>query len=136
MLPVRDELEVPGFVQHELSVARSSRANLLLVASDDLVVKLIRFVVPDLNQAATIRCQDGQLWLPPASFRFATVVVRDVEALTRDEQRRLCEWLHSGSNRTQVVSTSSAPLLTLVETGIFNDALYYRLNEIYVDLSE
>jgi hypothetical protein len=99
-------------------------------------VNLVRLAVPDLNEAATIRCPDGQLWLPPASMRFGTVVVRDVDALTREEQRRLCDWLDSGGKHTQVVSTSGAPLLTLVETGVFNDALYYRLNMIYLDLSE
>jgi transcriptional regulator of acetoin/glycerol metabolism len=45
------------------------------------------------------------------------------------------EWLAS-SNRPQVVSTASAPLLPLVEAGVFNDALYYRLNTVYIDLSE
>jgi transcriptional regulator of acetoin/glycerol metabolism len=48
----------------------------------------------------------------------------------------LFEWLDSTSSGTQVVSTASAPLLPLVEAGAFDDALYYRLNTVYVDLSE
>jgi transcriptional regulator of acetoin/glycerol metabolism len=54
--------------------------------------------------------------------------------LTLEEQRRLLEWLQETAGRTRVVSTTSAPLLPLVEDGVFLDTLYYRLNTVYVEL--
>ena len=36
--------------------------------------------------------------------------------------------------RTQVISTSRAPLMPLVDDGRFLNSLYYRLNTICVDL--
>ena len=99
-------------------------------------MKLVSLLVPDANPSVMIRRQDGGLLLPPATARPSTVVVRDVDALTADEQRALLAWLDSGESRTQVVSTASAPVLPLVEAGAFNDALYYRLNTVYINLSE
>jgi hypothetical protein len=120
----------------DLNVARITKANLLLVGTEPHVVKLVSLLVPDANPSVMIRRQDGQLLLPPPASRPSTVVVRDVDALTVDEQRSLLEWMDSSQSRTQVVSTASAPVLPLVESGAFNDALYYRLNTVYINLSE
>ena len=123
-------------VPMDLNVARITRANLLLVGTGPHVVKLVSLLVPDANPSVMIRRQDGQLLLPPVAARPSTVVVRDVDALTVDEQRMLLAWLDAVESRTQVVSTASAPVLPLVEAGAFNDALYYRLNTVYINLSE
>ena len=135
ILPIKDDWNIPMSVQRDLSVARTTRANLLLIGTERRIIKLVRFVVPDLHQAIVVRCQNGRLLLPSGSLRAGTVVIRDVDVLTPDEQRRLCEWLDSRSERTQVVSTASAPLVPLVESRAFSDALYYRLNMVYVDLT-
>lgn len=119
----------------DLFRARIMEANALLVGPDNLVENMVSLVVPDLQPTATIRRQNEELLLPTASARIRTAVIRDVDGLTPVEQRRLLDWLVSAPNRTQVVSTTSAPLLPLVETGVFNDTLYYRLNTTYVDLS-
>jgi len=74
--------------------------------------------------------------LPSTSPRAGTIVIRDVDALTSDDQRKLCEWLDARSDRAQLVSTASAPIVPLVDSNLFNDALYYRLNMVYVDLTE
>lgn len=132
MLPQSEDWGVPM----DLNVARITKANLLLVGTEPHVVKLVSLLVPDANPSVMIRRQDGQLLLPPVTARPSTVVVRDVDALTVDEQRTLLAWLDAGESRTQVVSTASAPVLPLVEAGAFNDALYYRLNTVYINLSE
>ena len=136
MLRIRDDWNIPPALQRDLAVARHSRSNLLLVGTERQLVGLVRFLVRDLNEAVILWCQETELLLPPASSRIATLVVRDVDALMPDEQRRLCEWLESCGKRVQVVSTASAPLVTQVETRAFSDDLYYRLNTIYVDLSK
>jgi hypothetical protein len=119
----------------DLFRARIAEANALLVGPDNLVENMVSLVVSDLKPTATIRRQNEELRLPTASTGMRTAVIFDVDGLTPVEQRRLLDWLVSGPNRTQVVSTTSAPLLPLVETGVFNDTLYYRLNTTYVDLS-
>ena len=136
MLPIRDDSRIPPSVQRDLGVARLTKANLLLVGTEREITRLVRLVVPDQSQAAVVRCQNGRLMLPSTPFGAGTIVIRDVDALTREDQWKLCEWLDSRSDRTQVVSTASAPLVPLVDSQVFNDALYYRLNVVYVDLTE
>lgn len=63
-----------------------------------------------------------------------TVVLHDVDRLAVADQRHVEEWLDTVTGRTQVVSTSSQPLLPLIATGNFLDTLYYRLNTVYTDL--
>jgi sigma-54-interacting transcriptional regulator len=56
------------------------------------------------------------------------LILRDAAALSRDEQRRLLEWMGGTGSRTQVISTATRPLFALVAAGLFDAALYYRLN--------
>jgi transcriptional regulator of acetoin/glycerol metabolism len=67
--------------------------------------------------------------------RTAMIILYDVDALGHSDQLQLLEWLERGVGRTQVVSTTSAPLLPLVEAGIFSDMLYYRLNTVSVQVT-
>lgn len=136
MLPIRDDSKVPPSVQRDLNVARVTKANLLIIGTERQVTRLVRLAVPDASQAAVVRCQNGRLLLPSTPFGTETIVIRDVDALTSEDQWKLCEWLDSRSDRTQVISTASAPLVPLVDSQLFNDALYYRLNMVYVDLTE
>ena len=54
------------------------------------------------------------------------LVVQNVSALDSDEQAALLKWLDA--DRKQVVSTTAHPLFPLVARGLFDKALYYRLN--------
>jgi DNA-binding NtrC family response regulator len=58
-----------------------------------------------------------------------------VHALPLSDQRRLVAWLELAKGRTQVVSTTSAPLLPLVNAGQFIATLFYRLNTVCVDVT-
>jgi hypothetical protein len=136
MPPVRDHRDVSPSVQRDLLVARTTRANTLLAGTDRLVTKLLPFAVPELTHAAIVWCKEGPLRLLPSSMGVGTVVLRDVDALTREDQRRLCDWIDYRRSGIQVVSTTSASLLSLVEMRAFDDELYYRLNMIYIELAE
>jgi hypothetical protein len=57
-----------------------------------------------------------------------TLILSNVATLSRDEQRRLFVWMRATGSRTQIISTSARPLFALVEDGLFDAALYYRLN--------
>src|SRR6266536_683777 len=56
---------------------------------------------------------------PPCGDRPATLVVRSVSALDRDQQRALLAWLDAPGNRIQVISTTTDPLYPLVDRGAF-----------------
>ena len=62
-------------------------------------------------------------------------MLHDVGTLPLDEQLRLLDWLERAEGRTQVVSTSTTPLLPRVQAGAFIDTLYYRLNTVCVDVT-
>jgi len=134
--PHDSEAGVSHTAHSDLNIARITKANLLLVGHERLVSNALSLLVPDPTADGVIGCEGGRLMLPPPSERIATLVVRDVDALTADEQQSLLEWLDSSKIRTRVVSTASEPLLPLVATRAFNDTLYYRLNTVYIDLSE
>ena len=120
-------------VHEDLNLARGNRANLLIVGTELLVSSLVSSLVVDVNSHIMIRCRDG-LRLPPTSSQPGTVVLRDVDALKKEEQLRLLDWMDSASTRIQVVSTAAAPLLRL-KAGAFDAGLYYRLNTVYIDLT-
>jgi hypothetical protein len=120
----------------DMTIARATRANLLVAGPDHLVSNVVNLVAPETRSDVTIQARDGRLQLPPAASRPATVVIRDVDELSAVEQRRLLEWLDAAHTRTQVISTSSVPLLPRVEERRFNETLFYRLNTIYIDLFE
>ena len=120
----------------DINIARTTRTNVLVVGPDRLLGNVLSMVAPDASHDEAIECQGGQLQLPPTASRPPTVIVHDVDVLTPADQRTLLDWLDPANGRTQVVSTSSVPLLPLVESRTFNDTLYYRLNTIYIDLSD
>src|SRR5512134_4027556 len=65
------------------------------------------------------------------------LILRDVGNLTPEGQRRLMEWLDDNvRDRVQVIATNAAPLWPQVRDGTFTEALYYRLNVIYIDLTD
>ena len=56
------------------------------------------------------------------------MILRNVSALTPDDQARLLVWLQREGFGAHVVSTTERPLFPLVKQGVFDAALYYRLN--------
>ena len=79
--------------------------------------------------------QPGKPFVLPSTPQPGTMVVRHVDTLVQEDQRRLLDWLERAAGVTQVISTASAPLLPSVEAGAFMQSLYYRLNTIYLDLT-
>jgi two-component system C4-dicarboxylate transport response regulator DctD len=57
-----------------------------------------------------------------------SLILRDVAALAASDQARLLVWLQGAGLGVQVVSTTEQPLFALVAQGLFDAALYYRLN--------
>jgi sigma54-dependent transcription regulator len=108
------------------------RVNLFLVGPRSVTQNLLERLLPDLHGPIAT-------WFPgePLALRAqtGTMIFYDVGALSCDDQRRLLVHLGSGAVQSQIISTSSTPLLPRVHAGSFDDTLYYRLNHIYMDLS-
>jgi hypothetical protein len=110
------------------------RVNLLLVAPDPVVRYVLESLLLDLREPIA-RWSAGEPFDLPTPGESGTLVLRDVHALTPADQLHLLDWLELAEGRTQVVSTSSTPLLPRVHSGEFIDTLYYRLNTVCVDVT-
>jgi transcriptional regulator of acetoin/glycerol metabolism len=54
------------------------------------------------------------------------LVLQNVSALSAHDQATIGRWLDT--HRTQLISTNPQPLFPLIALGLFDEALYYRLN--------
>jgi sigma-54-interacting transcriptional regulator len=104
------------------------RVNLLLIGTAPRVdAVLARF--KNLSDPPIGLCTlPGPLALPETGL----VLMRDVAALTRDQQPALLDWMNAHRKRVQVISASTERLFARVTAGLFSDRLYYRLNTVLV----
>jgi hypothetical protein len=109
------------------------RTNLLLVGSPGAVRIVMEMLWLDLREPI-LTWRPGQPLDLPTPGRASTLVLHDVNELTADEQRRMLDWLDQTGSRIRVVSTSRTSLWPLLKAGAFEDALYYRLNTVCVDI--
>jgi Sigma-54 interaction domain len=110
------------------------RVNLLLIAPDGVVRFVLESLLLDLREPI-VRWRPGERIVLPPTEESGTLVLHDAGALSADDQLRLLDWLERAEGRTQVVSTSTTPLLPHVRAGSFIDTLYYRLNTVCVDVT-
>jgi hypothetical protein len=110
------------------------RINLLLIAPDAVVRHVMTSLPMDLWEPVA-RWSPGERLNLPVPPQAGTMILHDVHALPLSDQRRLVQWLELAKGRTQVVSTTSAPLLPLVNAGQFIATLFYRLNTVCVDVT-
>ena len=118
----------------DLDLARLNRTNILGVGNDDVVLRLVASLWRSLATPIVVRQRGESFRLLPAARPVGTIIVYDIDSLTCDEQLALYDWM-AGNGRTQVVSTSSTSLLPKLQTGAFNEGLYYRLNVLTLDLT-
>jgi len=104
--------------------------NLLLIGASSATQAFIDDLKPSL--VTPVVCWDGGSDL--STDGIGSLIIHDVANLTPAHQDRLLEWLNNQSPRRPVISTSIEPFYRNVETGLFSDALYYRLNTITVQL--
>jgi hypothetical protein len=63
-----------------------------------------------------------------------TCIIADAVCLTRDQQHALCTRLERAP-AVRLITLSAGPLHPLVESGDFDETLYYRLNTITLDFT-
>jgi hypothetical protein len=127
--------KVRGLTDEEWRVARIARVNVLLVGSDGLAEKIVAALRPDFCEPIEVWHPASRLVLPPIGGT-GTLILQDVGAMYRADQRRLCDWLEVTAGRTRVVSTTRQPLIPLLEAGTFEETLYYRLNVLCFQVTE
>jgi hypothetical protein len=110
------------------------RINLLLIAPDGVVRHVLKSLLLDLWEPVA-RWSPGEPLTLPLPALAGTMILHDVHALPAADQRRLLDWLELAKGRTQVVSTTSTPLLPRVNAGEFIATLFYRLNTVCVDVT-
>ncbi len=115
-------------------LALLTRVNLLVVGAENQVAALIASLWPDFVTPIAVRRRGEPLRLSTVP-QVGTFVIYDVETLTGEEQDALHLWLGTVNGRVRIVSSGSESLFPMVESGAFNDGLYYHLNVVMIDLT-
>jgi hypothetical protein len=118
--------------QAEMQILRTGHPNVMIegtVADTDDVLLLLQ---PYLAQPITWKRPGAPLVLAGEEPR--VLILEQVTTLSAEDQSRLIEWLDHRRVRIQVVSTTERPLFELVSRGLFDAALYYRLNVILLNV--
>jgi hypothetical protein len=129
---LREEWRVARAAHAELLLMGMPRVNLLVTGADGVIDTVLESLTPDLREPVGWWRPGDQLLLPPPSL-IGTMILRDVEEMSHEDQQQLLEWLDQSAGQTQIVSTTSRPLLPRVDDGTFAETLYYRLNVVCVD---
>jgi hypothetical protein len=112
--------------QTELGILRAPPANVLIEGPSAAIDDVLLVMQPQLREPLVSNLSHGPLHLPDGAA--TPVILKNVAALTADDQARLLAWLQREGFSAQVVSTTERPLFGLVTQGLFDTALYYRLN--------
>jgi Sigma-54 interaction domain len=121
-----------GISDADWSVLLASGVNVLVVGPDAAIVRLWTAVWSTLRKPVCW-VEAGRLWFPPESA--GTLVLRNVDELSRKDQERLFYWLQQEGRSTRVLASAPRVLFHQVEAGTFLSALYYRLNTLHLSLN-
>ena len=107
--------------------------NVLLEGSVPATDAFVRLLLPHVREPIVEHRPPATLNLPAGET--GALIVRDAAALSRDDQRRLSAWIGDAGSGAQIITTASCALFPLVEAGVFDAALYYRLNVLLLRVS-
>jgi hypothetical protein len=112
---------------------RDTRANLLLQGPFDATEQVVMALRPFLlGPVETV--QTGSPIALPAAGTVRSLIVCGIEQLSAGDQERLLDWMNAAPEPVQVITTTPASMMPLLESGGFLESLYYRLNIIYLTL--
>jgi hypothetical protein len=128
------ELRFAREIHHDLQIVGQKRTNVLLLGSPGdtgIVLEMLGLGMERREPILTWRPgQPLELPLPGAAI---TLLFHDVDKLTPSDQLAVLDWLDRGAGRTRIVSTTQEPLWPRVQSGCFSEALYYRLNTVWLN---
>jgi hypothetical protein len=130
------EKPTSGFVcscpADERSALLRARVNLLISGSREATDAFVLAATPYFRLPIRRVACDAPLSLQPAG----TLILDAVDTLDEPQQETLLRWLEEYSHTAvQVISLTPAALYTHVQAGTFLNALFYRLNVIYLEVS-
>jgi excisionase family DNA binding protein len=111
-------------------LARSSRANMMVIGPEHVVMRWFGGITPMLQDPILV--SRGSSFSLPMLDGAGTIVLRDIDTMSLELQSRFVDWLKTTHN-TQVISTAAEPLFERVGSTLL-DSLYYRLNTVYVEV--
>ncbi len=120
--------------REDLLMAGMPPVNLLLTGDHGVIRNVLGALLRDFSGPISAWYPGERLALPRDPLAGA-IILHEIGLMGYEDQLQLLDWLETRPGRTQVVSTTSAPLLPQVEAGAFNDTLYYRLNTVSVDVT-
>jgi hypothetical protein len=116
------------------SVIRRTHSHVLVVGSAASVNPALAQLHPYLR-GPVMYWRPAVATEPPWTTRGA-LVIWDVDTLDGDQQKLLLAWMEGGGAKVQMVSIAERPVFPLVLQKVFLEALYYRLNTLYVALED
>jgi Sigma-54 interaction domain len=128
-VPQQIDLSVGGV---SLAMLTAARHHILLegaVASTEVVLLAL---APRLS-GPVVQRPPGTTFAPPTG-EVGAVILHGVDGLSASDQTTLLGWLADARRRTRIVSTTVHSLFALVGRGLFDASLYYRLNEVLLQV--
>jgi hypothetical protein len=125
---------LPPDLQADWGVAVRTQLNLLLEGSPSDTAERLAALKPHVREPLyAFRPTAGACVPQPHE---GTLILLEVARLDVAQQTTLLRWLDTFDGRVPVwiVSTSSEPLFSFVESGAFPAELYYRLNVVLIEL--
>lgn len=132
---LEDEVSLAQAAAEELLLMGLPRVNVLLAGTDDEVARVLQVLLEKVEQPIAT-WSPGEPFVLPSIDATRTFVIHELSALCLHDQIELLGWSGSAMGNTQVISTTSVPLIPRISGGAFIDTLYYRLNTVYVDVGE
>ena len=125
-------IDLPADLRPEWSEITRAHHNVLLAGTPCATSGLIAALMPHVRTPVH-QYLDSSTPLPASG----ALILSELGALSSGEQARLMQWLDGFNGRVpvQIVSTTSTALQSLIESGSFHEALFYRLNVIRFDLT-
>jgi hypothetical protein len=117
----------------EFEILRAWHPNLLIGGSREATASALEALSDVFRPIIVSWAGEGALSMPPGSGT-RTLILRDADLLSAEDQQRLLAWLTQDSRSVQIVATTTRPLLELVASANFDASLYYALNVIYITL--
>lgn len=132
---IGEDVRLARAAAEEFFLMGMPRVNVLLAGRDEVVRLVLRTLLGHVPKPIALWSPGDTLALPEIE-QPNTLVFREIGSLGLREQIQMLEWSSRAMRNTQVISTTSVPLLPRVAAGGFIDTLYYRLNTVYLDVTE
>ena len=106
----------------------TARLNLLMEGPAHATHAALAHLLPELDTPVARKRAGTTLEFPGSEY--GALVLENVTALDAEEQTLLHGWLNGRGRDMQLVCTAAHSLFPLVAKGLFDEALYYRLNTV------